>query len=228
MLYIPPGAAEAMAAAGGGTGTPPVDSSLQGYTGSMPQKSEEPTQQKGVGLSSEQVKGGVSAGMGLVQMAVGISQLRKANRLPFPGYLATKGPYAEMKSIYQTNMRQGIGSEQRGIMRMENNRTQAQQMNAVAQTSSQASALFGRTAAINRTSGEARIAQADIAEKRLAMSGVERMNQAMSQITQKDISASRDYRMTAERAAGAAIKAGSENIARSIAGDSVDTRYRYS
>lgn len=161
--------------------------------------------------------GYTSAGMGLVQMAVGISQLRKANRLPFPGYLATKGPYAEMKSIYQNNMKQGIGSEQRGIMRMENNRNQAQQMNAVAQTSPQASAVFGRTAAINRTSGEARIAQADITEKQLAMSGVERMNQAMSTITQKDISAQRDYRITAERAAGAAIKAGSENIARSVA-----------
>ncbi len=154
--------------------------------------------------------------MGLVQMAIGLSQLRKANRLPFPGYLAAKGPYAEMKSIYENNMRQGIGSEQRGMMRMENSRAQAQQMNAVSQSSPQASALLGRTAAINRTSGEARILQADLAEKQNAMSGVERMNQAMSLITQKDISAKRDFRLTAERAAGAAIKRGSENIANSI------------
>jgi hypothetical protein len=160
--------------------------------------------------------GSVSAGMGLVQMAIGISQLRKANRLPFPGYLATKAPYAEMKSIYQNNMQQGIGSEQRGIMRMENNRAQAQRMNAVAQGSPQASAFFGRTAAIDRTTGEARIAQADIAEKQLAMSGVERMNQAMSLITQKDIKATRDFRTYAEKAAGAAIKRGSENIAASV------------
>jgi hypothetical protein len=160
--------------------------------------------------------GSVSAGMGLLQMAIGISQLRKANRLPFPGYLATKGPYAEMKSIYQNNMQQGIGSEQRGIMRMENNRAQAQRMNAVAQGSPQASAFFGRTAAIDRTTGEARITQADVAEKQLAMSGVERMNRAMSLITQKDIKASRDFRTYAEKAAGAAIKRGSENIAASV------------
>lgn len=171
------------------------------------------------GSDKNNLPGYASAGMGIVQMAVGMAQLQKANRLPFPGYLATKGPYAEMKSIYQNNMKQGIGSEQRGIMRMENNRNQAQQMNAVAQTSPQASAVFGRTAAINRTSGESRIAQADISEKQLAMSGVERMNQAMSTITQKDISAQRDYRITAEKAAGAAIKTGSENIAKSIAGN---------
>lgn len=168
------------------------------------------------GGSGSGLAGSISAGMGLVQLAIGISQLRKANRLPFPGYLATKGPYAEMKSIYQTNMEQGIGSEQRGIMRMENNRGIAQRMNAVSQTTPQASALLGRTAAIDRTSGEARILQADLAEKQLAMSGVERMNQAMSMITQKDISASREYRLIAERAAGAAIKRGSENIANSI------------
>lgn len=199
-------------------GFPSGSTFLPGTSEKSMQTAIKPSSISGGGESEKNnLPGYTSAGMGLVQMAVGISQLRKANRLPFPGYLATKGPYAEMKSIYQNNMKQGIGSEQRGIMRMENNRNQAQQMNAVAQTSPQASAVFGRTAAINRTSGEARIAQADITEKQLAMSGVERMNQAMSTITQKDISAQRDYRITAERAAGAAIKAGSENIARSVA-----------
>jgi len=170
----------------------------------------------GTGGGGGALPGLVSSGMGLVQLAIGMSQLRKANRLPFPGYLAAKAPYAEMKSIYQTNMDQGIGSEQRGLMRMENNRGIAQRMNAASQVSPQASALLGRTAAIDRTSGEARILQADLAEKERAMTGVERMNRAMSLITQKDISASREFRLIAEKAAGAAIKRGSENIAASV------------
>jgi hypothetical protein len=151
--------------------------------------------------------------MGALQMAVGFAQLRRAKRLPFPGYMATKGPLAEMKSLYQSQMNEGIGSEQSGIMRMAGAQTMGQQMNAVAQNASQSSQLFGRTAALNRTGNEARIANANFEAKQSAMSGVERMNTAMTAIEQKDIAAARDYRLTAERAAGAAIKRGSENIA---------------
>jgi hypothetical protein len=203
-------------AAGVTTATKTPNDFLLGDSGLKSMPGDNTASNGGGGGGGGALPGLVSSGMGLVQMAIGLSQLRKANRLPFPGYLAAKGPYAEMKSIYENNMRQGIGSEQRGMMRMENSRAQAQQMNAVSQSSPQASALLGRTAAINRTSGEARILQADLAEKQNAMSGVERMNQAMSLITQKDISAKRDFRLTAERAAGAAIKRGSENIANSI------------
>ena len=217
-----------IAALSGGGGPVPVDSSLQGYTGPMPQGGGSAMPTGGGEAGGNKTAGYASAGMGLVQMAVGMSQLRKARRLPFPGYLATKGPYAEMKSLYKTNMEQGIGSEQRGIMRMENARAQAQQENAISQRSAQSSNLFGRTAALNRTSGEARIAQADFGARQQAMSGVERMNQAMSLITQKDITAQRQFKIDAETAAGQAIKAGSENIARNLAGDSADTRYRYS
>lgn len=162
------------------------------------------------------VAGFGSAGMGLVQMAVGMSQLRKANRLPFPGYLATKGPYAEMATLYDRNIRMGIGSEQRGIMQTQNDLRMAQQMNAIAQGSPQASAAFGRTAALNRTGGAMQVAQADIAARQAGMSGKERMNAAMSLILQKDIKASRDYRIDAEQAAGQAIARGSENIAESL------------
>lgn len=156
--------------------------------------------------------------MGLTQMAVGMSQLRKANRLPFPGYLASKAPYAEMASLYDRNIRMGIGSEQRGIMQTQNNLRSAQQMNAISQGSPQASALFGRTAALDRTSGAMQIAQADYAARQAAMSAKERMNAAMSLIVQKDIKASRDYRIDAEQAAGKAIARGSENIAETLAG----------
>lgn len=162
------------------------------------------------------VAGFGSAGMGLVQMAVGMSQLRKANRLPFPGYLATKGPYAEMATLYDRNIRMGIGSEQRGIMQTQNDLRMAQQMNAIAQGSPQASAAFGRTAALNRTGGAMQVAQADLAARQAGMSGKERMNAAMSLILQKDIKAARDYRIDAEQAAGAAIARGSENIAESL------------
>ena len=47
-------------------------------------------------------------------------------------------------------------------------------------------------------------------------------------VREKDISAKRQFKIDAETAAGQAIKAGSENIARNLAGDSADTRYRYS
>lgn len=163
------------------------------------------------------VAGYGSAGMGLLQMAVGMSQLRRANRLPFPGYLATKGPYAEMATLYDRNIRMGIGSEQRGIMQTQNDIRMAQQLNAIAQGSPQASAAFGRTAALNRTGGTMQIAQADYSARQAAMTGKERMNAAMSLILQKDIKASRDYRIQAEQAAGAAIARGSENIAESLA-----------
>lgn len=163
------------------------------------------------------VAGYGSAGMGLLQMAVGMSQLRRANRLPFPGYLATKGPYAEMATLYDRNIRMGIGSEQRGIMQTQNDLRMAQQLNAIAQGSPQASAAFGRTAALNRTGGAMQVAQADFAARQAGMSGKERMNAAMSLILQKDIKATRDYRIDAEQAAGAAIARGSENIAESLA-----------
>jgi hypothetical protein len=174
----------------------------------------------GGGDSVNKIAGGASAGMGLVQMAVGMYQLNKANKLPFPSYQKTKGPFAEMKSIYQGQMRQGIGSEQRGNMGMQNAQLQAQQMNAVSQSSPQASAVFGRTAALDRTKGTMQIAQADQSAKIDAMSGVERMNNALTAIEQKDIAAARDFRIRAEQAAGQAIARGSENIAKNIAGQS--------
>jgi hypothetical protein len=163
------------------------------------------------------VAGYGSAGMGVLQMAVGMSQLRRANRLPFPGYLATKGPYAEMATLYDRNIRMGVGSEQRGIMQTQNDIRMAQQLNAIAQGSPQASAAFGRTAALNRTGGTMQVAQADFAARQAGMSGKERMNAAMSLILQKDIKAARDYRIDAEQAAGAAIARGSTNIAESLA-----------
>lgn len=170
----------------------------------------------GSGGGPNKVAGGLSVAMGATQMAIGMAQLRKARRLPFPGYMASKGPLAEMKSLYQSQLREGIGSEQRGIMRMQGAMTNAQQINAVAQNSAQSSQLLGRTAGLNRSSSEMRIAQADIAAKQSAMTGIERMNTAMTAIEQKDIAASRDYRIKAEQAAGAAIKRGSENIANNL------------
>ena len=110
-------------------------------------------------------------------------------------------------------MNEGIGSEQRGTMRMQGAQTMNQQMNAVGQNSAQSSQLFGRTASLNRGATESRIVQLDTDVKQNAMTGVERMNNAMSALQQKDISAQRDYRITAEQAAGAGIKRGSENIA---------------
>lgn len=167
----------------------------------------------GSGTAGGNVGGSASTAMGALQMAVGFAQLRKAKRLPFPGYMAAKGPLAQMKSLYENQMREGIGSQQRGTMRMQGAQTMNQQMNAVSQNSAQSSQLFGRTASLNRGGTEAKIVQLDTDVKQNAMSGVERMNNAMSALQQKDISAQRDYRIKAEQAAGAGIKRGSENIA---------------
>jgi hypothetical protein len=210
-------------AAGGGTGTPPVDSSLKGYTGTSGLGSTADPSDQAAG-SFNVSPGALSAGMGLVQMAVGLSQLRRAKRLPFPGYLASKGPLAEMKSLYQSQMKEGIGSQQRGIMRMQGAQQMGQQMNAISQNAAQGSQLLGRTAALNRTGTEARIASADLESKQSSMSGMERMNRAMTAIEQKDIAAKREYRMTAERAAGQAIKRGSENIAEFASGDKTSNK----
>lgn len=220
MPIDPMSLAGAAASTGSGTGTPSVDSSLPGYTGKTPIAggSTEPT--GGGGGDKNNVAGYASAGMGLVQMAVGMAQLNKANRLPFPSYQKTKAGFSEMKGIYQGQVRQGIGSEQRGNMAMQNAQSQAQQMNAVSQSSPQASTVFGKTAALNRTGGIMQIAQADQVAKINAMSGVERMNNALTAIEQKDIAATRDYRLTAEKAAGQAIARGSENIAKNIPGAS--------
>ncbi len=165
------------------------------------------------------VGGSSASGMGALQMAVGFAELRRAKRLPFPGYMAAAAPLAAMKSIYQNQMTQGIGSEQRANLRMQGNRINAQQMNAVAGNTAQSSQLLGRTASLNRTSAELRLAQAEIEAKQNAMAGVERMNNAMSAIKQRDIAAQRDYRILAEKSAGAAIKRGSENIAGYLAED---------
>lgn len=192
-----------------------TEKSMQTDMGSFPDKLP-----NSFSLSPEAAAGGASAAMGLTQMAFGLSQLRKAKRLPFPGYMAAKGPLAQMKSLYQNQMRTGMGSEQRGTMRMQGAQRMNQQMNAVAQNSSQASQLFGRTAALDRGATEARIVQQDTDIKQNAMTGVERMNNALTALKQKDISAQREYRIKAEQAAGAAIKRGSENIAGFLSGDS--------
>ena len=205
--------AGAVGGAGGATaGTVDPSAAAGASKGTMPSGGQSQS-----GGSFNAAPGAISAGMGALQMAVGYAQLRKAKRLPFPGYLATKGPLAQMKSLYESQMRQGIGSEQRGIMRMQGAQTNAQQMNAISQNSAQGSQLLGRTAALNRTGTEAKIADADYQARQSSMSGVERMNAAMTAIEQKDIAAKRDYRLMAERAAGAAIKRGSENIAGFVA-----------
>ena len=213
-------AAAAAAGGAGGAGgmiSPPVDSSLQGYTGGGGPNPVNPMEASGGGRDSS-LQGSLSSGMGLVQMAVGLNQLRKAKRLPFPSYKGAMAPYAGMKSMYQDQASQGLGSEQMGLMRNRMNTQQSQLLRRTQESSPQASMLFGRTAAMDRVSGEAALSKQNIDYKQSMVGGLERMNTAMSNILQKDISAQRDYRITAERAAGAAIKAGSENIARGITG----------
>jgi len=155
-----------------------------------------------------------SAGImgGIYQMIIGQNQLNKARRLPLPSFRSAMGPYAGMKSLYEQGYKSGLPSEVSGQLRSNLTTRLAQFENKARLVSPQSSAVVGRIASMDRVSGEANIMQQNLGYKEGMLSGLDRMNLAMSNIIQKDISAQRSYRIMAEQAAGAAIKTGTENI----------------
>jgi len=156
--------------------------------------------------------GSSSIMFGIYQMIAGQDQLKKARRLPMPSFRSAMGPYAGMKSIYEQGAKAGLPSEVTGQLRSNLATRLAQFENKARLVSPQSSALVGRIASMDRVSGEANIMQQNVGYKQEMLSGLERMNLAMSNIAQKDISAQRSYRIMAEKAAGTAMKVGTENI----------------
>lgn len=149
---------------------------------------------------------------GIYQMIIGANQLKKARRLPLPSFRGALESYAGVKDIYSQGYKAGLPSEITGQMRSNLATRLAQFENRVNVMSPQSSSLVGRIASMDRISGEANITQQNIAYKENMLSGLERMNMAMNNIIQKDISAQRSYRIMAEKAAGTAIKTGTENL----------------
>lgn len=157
---------------------------------------------------------GVAAGMGLIQMAVGLNQARKARRLPFPSYRSAQRPLLEQRQLYRNLYETGLGSERESIMRAELASQRAGATRRISESSPQASAYLRGMSGLSGVKGEQMITQSDIQAKQMGLTGMERMNAALTSIEQAQIEADRQYKLLAQKAAGEAIKAGTENIAK--------------
>lgn len=157
---------------------------------------------------------GVAAGMGLIQMAVGLNQAKKARRLPFPSYRAAQRPLLEQRQLYRNLYETGLGSERESIMRAELASQRAGATRRISESSPQASAYLRGMSGLSGVRGEQMITQSDIQAKQMGLTGLERMNAALTSIEQAQIEADRQYKLLAQKAAGEAIKTGTENIAK--------------
>lgn len=166
-------------------------------------------------IGTTDMVGGIGSGvMGLTQLAVGLNQLGKARRLPFPSFMEAAGPLQANRQLYQQMYQTGLGSERENMMRTNMALQRAQAMNAISERSPQASAYMTRVAGLSNIQGEEAIAQADIRARQQALYGIENANAALTSLGLKQIESEREYKLMAQRAAGAAIKSGTENIAR--------------
>ena len=156
-----------------------------------------------------------AGGLGLVQMAVGLNQLKKAKRLPFPSYREAAKPLETLEDIYARQYQMGIGSEMEGIMRSNAATQFSQAMRNVSERSPQASQFVSRTAGLSGLQAEQGIVQADIQAKQQALTGLERIRAGLTSLGLKDISEQREYKLLAQKAAGETIKTATENLAKS-------------
>ncbi len=156
-----------------------------------------------------------AGGLGLVQMAVGLNQLKKAKRLPFPSYREAARPLETLEDIYARQYQMGIGSEMEGIMRSNAATQFSQAMRNVSERSPQASQFVSRTAGLSGLQAEQGIVQADIQAKQQALTGLERIRAGLTSLGLKDISEQRAYKILAQKAAGGAIETATENLAKS-------------
>lgn len=157
---------------------------------------------------------GGAAGLGLIQMAIGLNQAKKARRLPFPSYRGAQRPLLETRQLYRNMYETGLGSERESIMRAELASQRAGATRRISESSPQASAYMRGMSGLSGVKGEQMITQSDIQAKQMGLTGIERMNAALTSIEQAQIEADRQYKLLAQKAAGEAIKAGTENIAR--------------
>lgn len=166
------------------------------------------------GDTLDAIGAGSAAGLGLIQMAVGLNQAKKARRLPFPSYRAAQRPLLETKQLYRNVYETGLGSEREAIMRSELASQRAGATRRISESSPQGSAYLRGMSGLSGVRGEQMITQSDIQAKQMGLTGIERMNAALTSIEQAQIEADRQYKLLAQQAAGQAIKSGTENIAK--------------
>lgn len=174
----------------------------------------------GGGMSPNPMKiAGQAAGAigGSIQMIVGLNQLRKAKKLPFPDYSSGMQYANENMEMYRRQYREGLGDDFLGGVRKETSAATAKTLRSLAETAPQFSGqAASRITALDRASTEATLSGMNEQTKRTALSGMTRSAADISEIQQRDVKAKRDYKMMAEEAAGEAIARGSENLVQGI------------
>ena len=161
--------------------------------------------------------GAVATIGGIAQLAIGLNQLRKANKLPFPDYREGMQYAMDTKKLYQENFKTGLGQEKMDQMRRNVGTQNIQTYRSIAENAPQMAGSYGRVAALNQIQNERGIAQMNQSFKESQLAGLSRANAEISTIERRAVAAQRQYKIQAEQAAGAAIKGGSENIMKGAA-----------
>ncbi len=165
---------------------------------------------KAAGQAASAVGGGV-------QMLVGMQQLRKARKLPFPDYTSGMQYANENMEMYRKQYQRGLGDDMLGGVRKETSAQTAKTLRSLAETTPQFSGqVASRITALDRMSTEVSLSGMSESLKRNAISGMSRAAADQSEIMQRQIKAERDYKIMAEQAAGQAIATGSENLVQGI------------
>ena len=154
---------------------------------------------------------------GAIQMIVGLNQLRKARKLPFPDYTSGMQYANENMEMYRKQYQQGLGEEMIGGVRRESSAQTAKTIRSLAETTPQfAGQAASRLTAMDRATTESTLSGMNERAKRTALGGMTRAAAEISEIQQRDVTAKRQYKIEAEQAAGQAIAAGSENLVQGI------------
>jgi hypothetical protein len=190
---------------------------LDGNVNSMPAGSPSPVGGGGGGGTS---LGGGPIGMiaGVVQMAVGLNQSRKAKKLPFPQYTEGMKYALQSQQMAKENMQRGLGSERIAGMNQALDTQNALAYRNISENSPQGASYFGRVAAMDRNTGQQNIVGQDLAYRTQQQDRFTQANSALTAIQQRSIEAQRSYKIMAQQAAGATIKQGSENFMKGAEG----------
>jgi hypothetical protein len=168
--------------------------------------------------AGKKAAGGATATIGgVIQLATGLSQLRKANRLPFPDYREGDQYAMDTKRLYEENFKTGIGQEKMDMMRRNVGAQNIQTYRSIAENAPQLAGAYGRVGALNQIANEKAMAQMNQGFKESQLAGLTRANAELSTIERRAVAADRQYKIKAEQAAGAAIRTGSENLMRGAA-----------
>jgi hypothetical protein len=149
---------------------------------------------------------------GIVQMAVGLNQAKKAKKLPFPQYTEGMKYALQSQQMAKENMQRGLGSERIAGMNQALDTQNALAYRNISENSPQGASYFGRVAAMDRNTGQQNIVGQDLAYRTQQQDRFTQANSALTAIQQRSIEAQRSYKIMAQQAAGEAIKRGSENF----------------